>query len=101
MTVHLQYSLITVKSSKKSLSVICKILRLFVNTLTLDDKYSLLNRENLTQPIQIHLSQKQQTVSQFLIPFLKITLKFEHFQKNTILIAYVFQKFERGGWIDV
>ena len=68
----------------------CKILRLFVNTLTLDDKYSFLNRENLTQPIQIHLSQNQQTFSQLLIPFLKITLNFEHFQKEMNLIADVF-----------
>ena len=35
------------------------MLRLFVNTLTTDDKYSLLNRDNLTQPIQTQLSQKQ------------------------------------------
>ena len=39
-------------SWKKSLLVICKILGLFINTLTADDKYSLLNRDNLTQPIQ-------------------------------------------------
>ena len=58
-----------------------KILRLFVNTLTADDKYSLVNRDNLTQPIQILLSQKQQTLSHFLSGFLKFTLNFEHFQK--------------------
>ena len=39
-------------SWKKSLLVICKILGLFINTLTADDKYSLLNRDNLMQPIQ-------------------------------------------------
>ena len=54
----------------------------FVNTLTANDKYSLLNRENLTQPIQILLSQKQVTVSQFLFAFLKSTLNFEYFQKK-------------------
>ena len=53
-----------------SLLVLCKILRLFVNTLTADDKYSLLNRDNLTQPIQILLSQKQKTFSQFFSAFL-------------------------------
>ena len=62
--------------------VLCKILRLFVNTLTADDKYSLINRDNLTQPIQILLSQKQKTFSQFLSSFLKSTLNFEHFQKK-------------------
>ena len=62
--------------------MICKILRLLVNTLTADDKYSLLNRGNLTQPIQILLSQKQKTFSQFFSAFLKSTLNFEHFQKK-------------------
>ena len=36
-----------------------------VNTLTADDKYSLLNRDNLTQPIQIVLSKKEKTFSDF------------------------------------
>ena len=62
--------------------VLCKILRLFVNTLTADDKYSVLNRNNVAQPIKILLSQKQKTFSQFFAPFLKSTLKFEHFQKK-------------------
>ena len=43
-----------------------KILRLFVNTLTPDDKYSLLNRGILTQHIQMHLSQKQKTFPELL-----------------------------------
>ena len=38
---------------KKSLFVICKILRTFVNTLTGDDKYSLVSRNNLTEPIDM------------------------------------------------
>ena len=54
----------------------------FVNTLTANDKYSLLNRENLTQPIQILLSQKQVTVSQFFSPFLKSKLNFKYLQKK-------------------
>ena len=62
--------------------VLCKILRLFVNTLTADDKYSLLNRDNLTQSIQTLLSQKQKTFSQIFSSFLKSTLNFEHFQKK-------------------
>ena len=62
--------------------VICKFLRLLVKTLTDDEKYSLLHRENLTQPIQILLSQKQKTFSEFFSKFLKSTLNFEHFQKK-------------------
>ena len=77
---------------KKSTLVLCIILRLFFNTLTADDKYSLLNIDNLTQPIQILLSQKQKTFSQFFSAFLKPALNFEHFQKKEDLIADVFQK---------
>ena len=62
--------------------VLWKILRLFVDTLTEDDKYCLLNKDNLTEPIQIVLSQKQKTFSQFFSAFLKSTLNFEHFQKK-------------------
>ena len=62
--------------------VLCKFLRLLVKTLTDDEKYSLLYRENLTQPIQILLSQKLKTFSQFFSAFLKCTLNFAHFQKK-------------------
>ena len=67
-----------------------KILRLLVNTLTDNDKYCLLYKDNLTEPIQILLSQKQQSFSEFLSAFLKSTLNFEHFQKKMTLIADVF-----------
>ena len=67
---------------KKALLVIYKILRLFVNTLTADDKHYLLNRDNLTQPIQMQISQKQKTFSQFLSAFFKSNLNFQHFQKK-------------------
>ena len=62
--------------------VLCKILRLLVNTLIDDDKYSLLYRDDLAQPIQILLSQKQKTFSVFFSVFLKSTLNFAHFQKK-------------------
>ena len=60
----------------------CNILRLFVNPLTDDSKYSVLKRDNLIQPIQILLSQKQKSFSQFLSSFLKYTLSFYHFRKK-------------------
>ena len=72
--------------------VLCKILGLFVNTLTDNDKYCLLYRDDLTQPIQILLSQKQKTFSEFFSVFLKSTLTFEHFQKKMTLITDVFPK---------
>ena len=63
---------------KKSLLVIHKILRLFLNTFTADDKHYVLNRENLAQRIQMQLSQKQKTFSQFSFAFLKYILNFKH-----------------------
>ena len=72
--------------------VLCNILGLFVNTLSEDDKYCLLYGDNLTQPIQILLSQKQKTFSRFGSAFLKSKLNFEHFQKKINLIADVFRK---------
>ena len=62
--------------------VLCKFLRLLVKTLTDDEKYSLLYRENLTEPIQILLSQKGKIFSESFSAFLKSTLNFEHFQKK-------------------
>ena len=62
--------------------LLCKILRLFVNTLTDDEKYSLLYRDNLMQPIQILLAQKQKAFSQFFSAFLKSALNFEHSRKK-------------------
>ena len=67
---------------KKSLLVICKILRLFVNTFSAVDKYSLPNREYLTQPIQNQLSEKSKTFPRFFSAFSKSNLNFEHFQKK-------------------
>ena len=72
--------------------VLCKILGLFVNTLSEDDKYCLLYNDNLLQPIQILLSQKQKTFSEFFYGFLKSTLNFEHFEKKINLIADIFPK---------
>ena len=62
--------------------MIQKILRLLVNTLTADDKHYLLNRDNLAQPIQMQLSQKQKTFSEFFFAFLKSILNFKHLPKK-------------------
>ena len=55
-------------SLKNSLLVVSEILRLFVNILTLDDKYSLSlslgKSECLMQPIEMQLSQKSKSFSQ-------------------------------------
>ena len=77
MTAPLQNLLITVNVVllEKSLLVIHKILIVFVNTLTADDKHYLLNKDNLTQPIQMQLYQKQKTFSEFFSCICKIYIK--------------------------
>ena len=42
--------------------------------------------------IQIHLSRKEKTFSEFFSVFLESALNSEHFQKKMTLIAYVFPK---------
>ena len=69
-------------SWKKSALVWSEILRLFVNTLTADDKYSSSNMQNFRQQFQTPLSQKQKTFSWFSIGFLKDAWNLEHFQKR-------------------
>ena len=58
------------------------MLRLFFNILAVNDKLYLLNRDNLTEPIQIQLSQKQKTFFKFFLTFLKSILNFKQFQKT-------------------
>ena len=76
---HIYWSLCRQLTFKKFLLVICKISRLFPTTMSADGKYSLLNRDNLTQPIQVQLSRKQKTFSKYFCAFLKSCLNFEHF----------------------
>ena len=48
----------------------------------MDSKYSLLNRDNLTEPIQMQLSRKQKAFSELFSAFLKSSLNFESFLKE-------------------
>ena len=50
--------------------------------MTVNEKYYLLTRDNLTQPIQEQLSQKQKTFFEFFFAFLKSILHFKHLQKK-------------------
>ena len=81
----LPYLLITVKAIQfeKVSIVICKILGLFLNPLTADNKYSLLNRANLLQHFQMELSKKRKTFCLFFsFAFSKFKFRFEYFQKT-------------------
>ena len=68
--------------------------------MTADDKYSLLKRYNLTQPIPTQLSQKQKAFFEFFLAFSKSTLNFEHLQKKDDLhnwnICYITHSEKRG-----
>ena len=68
--------------TSKPLVLTSKILVNLFNTLAVDEKYSFLNRDNLTIPIQMQLSQKQKIFSQFLATFLKSKLNLEYFRKK-------------------
>ena len=71
MALPLQYLLNTLKvvALQKNSLGIEKIQRLFVNTLTAHDKHYLLNSENLTQRIQMQLSQKEKNFSEIFLHF--------------------------------
>ena len=62
--------------------MIHKIIRLFLNELTVNDRHYPLNRDNLTQPIQMQLSEKQKTFSEFFFAFLKSILNYKHLPKK-------------------
>ena len=91
-------------SWKKSPSVWYEILRLFVNALTVDDKYSGSNMQNLPQQFQTPLSQKQKIFSGFFIVFLKCAWYLEHFQKkdeySSLIISEIIDA-ERRGYLNV
>ena len=60
----------------------CEILEILVSILTADGKYPVQGFENLELPIQMELSEKQLTFSQFIIPFLESTSDFKYFEKK-------------------
>ena len=55
---------------------------MLVNTLTVDEKYYLLTRDNLTQSIQMELRQKHKLFFEFFLAFLKSILNFKHSPKK-------------------
>ena len=91
-------------SYKKSPSVWCEIVRLFVNALTADDKYSGSNMQNFRQQFQTPLSKKQKIFSGFLITFLKCVWNLEHFQKkdeySSLIISEIIDA-EKRGYLNV
>ena len=67
---------------KNSPLVVHKMIRLLLNELMVNDRHYPLNRDNLTQPIQMQLSEKQKTFSEFFFAFLKSILNYKHLPKK-------------------
>ena len=62
--------------------VTSEIFRLFVNTLSPDDKYSRRNIQIFWQQLQTLSSKKREAFCQFVIAFLKCAWNLEHFEKK-------------------
>ena len=62
--------------------VIGEILGVFANTLTADGKYPDEDWKSLQLPIQMQLSEKRKTFSQFFVPFLEFISNIKHFEKK-------------------
>ena len=80
------------------------MLRLFVNALTADDKYSASNMQNFPQQFQTPVSQKQNAFSLFFIAFLKCAWNLKHFQKKdeypSLIISEIIDA-EIGSYLSV
>ena len=59
-----------------------KFFRSFLNTLTADDKYSLISRDKWMKTIQMHLSQEPKIFSEFFSAVLEYALNFEISKKD-------------------
>ena len=60
----------------------CQVLGLLVNTVGANEKNPVFNKENLMIPIQMILSQKQKTFSEFFARFLKPAINFKYLEKQ-------------------
>ena len=70
----------------------CEILGLVLKTLAADEKYPVLNRDNLAITIQMKLSQKLKSFSAFFTAFFKFRLNFDHSAKKDDLKSFCFSE---------
>ena len=80
------------------------IFRLFVNTLTLDDKYSHRNMQIFWQQLQRLLSQEKKALCGFFIGFPKCAWKLEHCEKKEKYPSLIITKIiasERDAYLTV
>ena len=77
---------------------------MLINTFTVNDKHYVLNRDNLTLPIQMQLCQKQKTFSEFFFVFFKSILNFQILTKKDdphSLCTSGNTGFEKYAWLNV
>ena len=84
--------------------VTSEIFRLFLNTLTPDDKYSRRNMQIFWQQFQTVSSQEKKIFCRFLIAFPKYAWSLEHSEKKedypSLIITEIIA-FERDGYLSV
>ena len=98
---HIYWSMWKKFRLKRSPWVICKMLRLFINALTPDNKYSLLNSDTIKQYFTEQLSQKRNLLSKIFLHFLNLDSILKIFQKKITLIADVFLNLQlQKAWLD-
>ena len=84
--------------------VTSEIFRLFVNTLSPDDKYSSRNMQIFWQQLPTLLSRKENPFCRFLIAFLKCAWKIEHSEKKEEYPCVIFTEIiasERDVYLSV
>ena len=77
-----------------SLLLLGEILGVFANTLTADGKYPVQGCENLQLPIQMQLSEKRNTLFQFLFHFWILHQILNILKQNMMVIANLFPKLQ-------
>ena len=93
---HLWHLVISARewSWKKYLLLTCQVLGLFANILGANDKYPVLNRVNLTIPVEIQFPHKQKPFSQIFCSFLNSSLNLTILKQKMTLIDFVFPRLQ-------
>ena len=76
------------------------MLGVFRKIFNANDRYSLPHCENLSSPIQLKLSLRQNTVSKPVVPFLESTSNFKHFGKEYDLHSYFISQIKHSEGPD-
>ena len=98
---HIHWSLPRQLIWKKFLLLKCQILGLLVKTLAADEKYPAPNKDNLTIPNQMQLSQKKKFFFNFWVDFWNLDSILNILGQKTTLIAFVFPKLRTPKtWLD-